>query len=209
MTGLVAYQNLDLSDNATVTEEFINPIKPTLGLKPGESVRNLDLLYSMLIGSANDAAMGLAETVTIKTQKPFVELMNEAAAELGMGYTSFSNPVGFDSWANYSTAEDLLKLVLKCRQYAAFRLYGKSPMYEFLSASGRSFAIKATNRLPQKYPDISAIKTGQTPASDGSIISTIETEDKTFIVIILNSLNREKDLLTVRSALNDLNPKNQ
>jgi D-alanyl-D-alanine carboxypeptidase len=201
MTALVAYQNLDLSLTATTTEEFVNPVKPSLGLKPGESVRALDLFYAMLIGSANDAALGLSKIVEAQTQKPFVELMNETAATLGMGYSNFSNPLGFDSWANFSTAEDLLKLVLESRQYSAFRLYGKSPDYEFDSVQGRHFSVKATNRLPKKYPDISAVKTGQTPASDGSIISMVEIGEREFAVIILNSLSREKDLLTVRSAL--------
>lgn len=202
ITALVAYDNLDLNSYVAVTVHDVLDVSPSLGLSPGDQAKVLDLLNAMLVGSANDAAWALANHIAQATGKNFVSLMNEKAVQLQMDDSNFSNPLGFDSINNYSTAQDLKKAVDQTQQLAVFTQLGRKESYSFRGMSGKLYDVVATNKLVSEYPDIEAVKTGHTIAAQDSMISKVTAKDgRKIIVIVLGSVNREKDTLKLKDEI--------
>lgn len=205
LTALLTYENLDLGSIITISLEDIN-VKdaPRLNIKVGESVKTEDLFNSMLVGSNNDAALTLANQVVKKTGKPFRETMNEKALELGMSNSSFTNALGFDSQNNFSTAQDLRRLIDHVSKLAAFSNLGKTLVYEFKTEEGRIIKTKNTNKLLSTNPEIEAIKTGFTPNAKGSMAVKLKAFDRNIVIIVIGSANREKDIISLKNmVLND------
>jgi len=202
MTAYVVYQNSSLStDVVTISQKDKVEITPVLGLLENDHIKSIDLFNSMLIGSANDAAQTLANYVGQELNLPFVELMNQEAVRLGMKDSHFSNPIGFDSETNYSTAADLQKLVNVVERYRTFALVGRERSYDFISDDGNKYYIKATNKLLGGDPEISAIKTGYTDEAQGAMITQINHLGHKFIIIVLGSSDREGDTLHLKRAI--------
>lgn len=195
LTAYTAYQYLDMAGEVLVPSSTDINIRPSLGLKPNDSVKTLDLFNSMLIGSENDAAEVLAKALEKQTGQDPVGLMNQQAKTLGMNSSHFSNPYGFDYGNNYSTAEDLKKLIQTTQQLIAFTLLENKTGYEFKTSTGMRYFAKATNKLIGRQANIYAIKTGFTESSLGSIALKTYFEGRPIVVIVIGSQNREKDAL--------------
>ena len=113
MTCLLAVENANINDTITVTNTAlatISEIFHTLSLKPGEQVTLEQMLYSMMVGSANDAAVVIAEHVG-GTVGQFVAMMNQRAKEIGCDSTNFTDPTGLGHTDQYTTARDMAKIV--------------------------------------------------------------------------------------------------
>ena len=114
MTALLTLENVkDL--NETVTAEQGDFAKVTADssnadIKVGETVRVIDLLYALMLPSANEAAYMLARHVG-GTSEHFVDMMNEKAKELGCTNTHFNNPHGLQDVNHYTTAHDMALIV--------------------------------------------------------------------------------------------------
>src|SRR6185295_4692651 len=93
LTGLVAYEMTDLNKSFIISRKDVLDIAPSLGLKPGDSVKALDVFNAMLVGSTNDAALALADFTNRETEENFILLMNSKAESLGMTSSNFSNPM--------------------------------------------------------------------------------------------------------------------
>mgnify|MGYP002237928472 CR=1 FL=1 len=98
----------------------LTPDSSTAGLQAGEEITVRNLLYCLLLASANEAANALAIAVAgdIPT---FVEQMNQRAQELGMSGTHFVNPHGLHSDDHYTTARDIFKMAKQAMTHATFR----------------------------------------------------------------------------------------
>ena len=201
LTAYIAYNYLDLQKPIIVSELNSQNIRPVLGLRPGDSVEAKDLLQAMLIGSVNDAAEQLAESVTENAGQIFRDVMNEEAANLGMASSHFSNPVGFDIRGNFSTAQDLAKLIAATQKISLFELVGRITNFNFLSLSGHTYRARATNKLLGKHPDIYAIKTGYTREAVGTMAVKVENKGNPFVIIVLGSPNREADTLALKQSI--------
>ncbi len=202
MTAYVAYKHVDLSTETVIVGNGDGlDVSPALGVRFGDHIKAIDLFNSMLVGSANDAAQVLANYVARKTDLPFAMLMNQEAEQIGMKDSHFSNPVGFDSETNYSTAADLQLLVNAAQQYKAFALVGRETVYKFKSDDGFNYSVRATNKLVAGDPEISAIKTGFTEDAQGAMITEIKHDGHQFIIIVLASPNREQDTLKLKKAI--------
>jgi D-alanyl-D-alanine carboxypeptidase len=201
LTAFVVYQNSDLNQNFTISAKDTINVKPNLGLRIGDSVKTLDLFNAMLIGSCNDSALALADYTSNLSKTSFVDLMNRQAANLGMANSRFSNPVGFDSDNNYSTANDIKNLITATQSLAAFKTLGRRTSYEFTGTSGRSYSTVATNKLLKDNLDIEAIKTGFTKIAGGSMASKLDIAGHEIIILVLGSQNRESDTLKLKSAI--------
>ncbi len=200
MTGLVAYRELSMSDEVTVLGGLTGT-SPILGLRTGDQVRTEDVMKAMLVGSCNDAAQALAKFIESKASTTFVSLMNDEASRLGMANTRFSNPTGFDSQYNYSSANDLAKLIQTTQKLLPFREVGKLSRYELQGATGISYATQATNKLIRHHADITAIKTGFTEGSGGSMAVKSTQGGHTVILIVVGSSDRERDILDLKDEI--------
>jgi serine-type D-Ala-D-Ala carboxypeptidase (penicillin-binding protein 5/6) len=132
----------------------------TLGLRRGERVQARDLLYGLLLPSANDAAQAIAVAVS-GSVPAFVTEMNRAAQELGLLNTSYANPIGLDDPDNYSSAHDLVTL-------AALLL--ADPLFDrivdstgaTLRSGDRARQVSTRNMLLTRVPWVDGVKTGHT-----------------------------------------------
>ncbi|TML03260.1 MAG: D-alanyl-D-alanine carboxypeptidase, partial [Actinobacteria bacterium] len=136
-----------------------------MGLRTGERLTVADLLRGLLIVSANDAAVTLANDIA-GSQKAFVRMMNRRARELGLHDTHYANPVGLDAPGNYSSAADLVKLALVLRQRAFFRATTNLATATLRSGSHVRHLVNR-NDLVRTVPLVNGVKTGHTTPRRG------------------------------------------
>lgn len=201
MTAWVTLKYGSLQDSYTIQSTDIESTKPSLNLTPGDEVLVKDLMNAMLIGSNNDSAKALAGYIEEKTNLKFTDLMNREASRLEMKNSRYSNPIGFDSNTNYSSVEDISILVNALIPTNIFDSTSRKSTYEFTSISGKSYSTTATNKLIDKYPDLSAIKTGFTNTALGSMVNLLKFQDQTYLLIVIGSPNREADTLELRNLV--------
>jgi serine-type D-Ala-D-Ala carboxypeptidase (penicillin-binding protein 5/6) len=136
------------------------PSESLLGIEAGTPISVRDLLYSLILSSANDSAQTLAKVVA-RTESRFVLEMNRSAAALGLADTHYSNPIGLDSPGNYSSARDLATLardLLANRTFARIADSSKA----VLSSLHPPLTIGTRNTLLLDAPWITGVKTGHT-----------------------------------------------
>lgn len=201
MTAFVTQKYGNLSDEWIINNESNIDIRPILGLRIGDKIIVKELFNSMLIGSANDAAAALGAYISSITKTSVTDLMNTEAKKLGMDSTHYENPIGFDSEQNYSTANDLKKLLTIVQPMQSFEDLDRKEYYSFSSQLGNTYSVKATNSLLAGDSDIHAIKTGFTDEAQGAMITAIHHGDKKFIIIVLNSPDRESDTLRLKKQM--------
>jgi len=139
MTCLIAVENADIKDKITVSAESLSSIDKafhTLALLPGEEVTLEQMLYCMMVGSANDAALVIADYVG-GTVTQFVAMMNQRAKDIGCTSTKFLDPTGLGklSAGQQTTARDMAKIVNEAIKNDLF--------CEFFSAT--LYTLKPTN----------------------------------------------------------------
>jgi D-alanyl-D-alanine carboxypeptidase (penicillin-binding protein 5/6) len=155
----------------------------TLGLVPGERISVEQLLYALLLQSANDAAVALAEHVGGSVEG-FVEIMNRTAGRLGMSRTAFASPNGLED-SGYSTARDLARLTRAADRLPAFGTIVATRMQEIPSPSGEPRLIQNRNALLWLYPGATGVKTGFTSAAGFCIVATAEREGERLLAVVL------------------------
>lgn len=196
MTAIVAIKNSAFNQAITITDSDHVSIEPVLHLRTGDKIMPIDLVKAMLVGSANDAAVALANH--FPNYDAFVAAMNQQAQTLGMTETHFSTPIGFDQPGNYSTAADLKKLVNFAVKNLPYGQIWQNTNYSFASASGNQYKIQNSNMLVFKYPNIKSIKTGFTEQAQGNmIVLANNSQGNQVITMILGSSQREKDTLSM------------
>jgi serine-type D-Ala-D-Ala carboxypeptidase (penicillin-binding protein 5/6) len=160
MTALITLERARLREVFTSPGYNPLPAESRINLRAGERMRVEDLLEALLLESANDAAVTLAEGVS-GSREAFVEDMNEEARELGLDDTSYANPIGLDDPMNYSTASDLAKLSRRLMRNRTFARIVDMPM-AVLETGARRRVIDNRNGLVAHYPFVDGIKTGHT-----------------------------------------------
>ena len=109
MTALLAIEHGGLDDEVLVSPNAAAIGEAEIGLEPGERLTLRQLVTALMIRSANDASIAVAEHVA-GSEEAFVALMNARAEELGLEETRFANPHGLDAPGHHSSARDLLSL---------------------------------------------------------------------------------------------------
>jgi D-alanyl-D-alanine carboxypeptidase len=201
MTVSLAKQYLNSEKSLVVTQKDIVKTSPNLDLIVGDSVTVKDLISSILVGSANDAAQTLGNELEKELGASIEAQMNSEAYKLSMLNSYFDNPMGFDSKNNYSTASDLKRLTDKAISLIGPEITLNPEQYEFHSSSGNTYRIRATSKLNKKDKNSYSIKTGRTAGAKETMISGFLFKDRNIIIILLGSNNREKDALTIKSKI--------
>jgi D-alanyl-D-alanine carboxypeptidase (penicillin-binding protein 5/6) len=160
MTALIAEERTSPGEVLTAAGYEPASVESQIGLADGEEMQARDLLVALLLESANDAAITLAEGVS-GSSDAFVEDMNERAAQLGLEDTSYANPIGFDDPDNHSTARDLARLGRAVMQQERLREIVGKPELPLRSGS-RSRVVDNRNDLVGAVPAVDGIKTGRT-----------------------------------------------
>jgi D-alanyl-D-alanine carboxypeptidase (penicillin-binding protein 5/6) len=154
-----------------------------LGLVPGEQISVRELLYALLLQSANDAAIALAEHVGGSVES-FVEMMNRTAARLGMSRTSFASPNGLDD-AGLSTAREMARLTRLALRLPTFAEIVATPHRSIPAPDGDPRSIQNRNALLWLYAGATGVKTGFTSAAGFCIVATAERGDERLLAVVL------------------------
>ena len=181
MTALVVLEHAAPDDVITVTPDHMAE-GSSMYLKAGETVRVEELLYGLLLCSGNDAALALTECAGGLT--PFVALMNEKAAALGMARTSFANPNGLDADGHYSTARDMAVLAAAAVENPTFRRICSSR-----SVTIGQRTMENHNRLLRQMEGCVGLKTGYTQAAGRTLVSCTEREGCRLVAVTLQDGN--------------------
>lgn len=196
MTAILTIENCNLTDIVTVSETALSNIPQgyvTCGLVAGEELTIKDLLYALMLPSANDAAYVLAEHIGGSVEG-FSDMMNKKATELGCTSTHFVNPNGIHDDNHYSSAYDLYLIAKYAMQNETFRNVVATKEYT-LPATNRyesnDRVLKTTNRLLEEssnsyYKYAIGIKTGYTSKAGDCLISEASRDGLDFIAVTLN-----------------------
>ena len=202
MTALLLLESgADLDGEVTVptslTQEFTdirNANGTTMGLRIGETVRRRDLLYGLVVASANDAASVIASDLAGGDITAFVARMNARAAELGCTDTNFTCSHGLYDYGNVSTARDLARIAAACYAQSGYMEAAQSVTYTLPATNlhTESREIQTTNLM--LYPDqpyyrdyIRGMKTGFTTLAGRCFVTFAQQEGHTYGLVVLGS----------------------
>lgn len=191
MTALIALEQCNLSDVITVPKEAVGIEGSSVYLSEGTEVTVEDLIYSVLLQSANDAATVLAIHIGGDIHG-FADIMNERAAEMGLCDTHFDNPHGLDSEEHYTTAGDLAILASVALQNDSFKEICSTYKYSFnLGDTART--VVNHNKLLKRYNGAFGVKTGFTRKSGRCLVSAAERNGINLIAVTLNDPDDWRD----------------
>lgn len=145
-----------------------------------------ELLKSMIIASANDAAVALAEHLC-GTEEAFVRRMNERAAELRLENTHYVNCTGLPAQGHYTTARDVAALSAQLDRHPLYYEYSTVWMDEIAHKGGRVTQLTNTNRLVRFYDGCDGYKTGSTNEARYCISATAKKNGLRLIAVVLGS----------------------
>jgi serine-type D-Ala-D-Ala carboxypeptidase (penicillin-binding protein 5/6) len=172
MTALLALERAKPDDVFAAPVYNAAPAESRINLRPGERMTVHDLLEALLLESANDAAVTLAEGIS-GSREAFVQDMNERASELGLEQTSYANPIGLDAPGNYSSAHDLASLTRLLLRRPRFARIVDMPEAE-LESGTRPRVVENRNDLVASYPWVSGVKTGYTANAGNVLVGAAE-----------------------------------
>jgi D-alanyl-D-alanine carboxypeptidase (penicillin-binding protein 5/6) len=190
VTALVVLDNApDLSHVVTISRNAAKTPPTRVGFKAGDKVTVDALLHAMLIKSANDAAVALAETVS-GSEEEFVKLMNNKAAELGATNTRYINANGLPGHSQHITARDLSKIMREAIRRPVLREILATRETEVATQSGKTKYIKNTDELLWSDEDILGGKTGYTRQAMHCFVCAGARHGDTIIVALLGAPSR-------------------
>jgi D-alanyl-D-alanine carboxypeptidase (penicillin-binding protein 5/6) len=160
MTALLVLERSKLRDVVPAANYRPLPVESKINLRPGEQMTVADLLRALLVYSANDAAVTLAQHVA-GSRPPFVRLMNRRARELKLTGTHYANPIGLDDPGNYSTARDLVTLTERLWRFSFFRRTVNRERVT-LKSGDHPRTVDNRNGLVGRFRWIDGVKTGHT-----------------------------------------------
>jgi D-alanyl-D-alanine carboxypeptidase (penicillin-binding protein 5/6) len=190
MTALLVLERSNLTDRVVIDPRAVFDRKDygsasTLGLRAGEQVSVEDLLFGLLLGSANDAAVALAIHVA-GSEEAFVHLMNHRAGQLGMRNTHLASSNGLDDRGR-STPLDLLTLVRAAYEQPAFAQITSTRFHTITSAHRPNRRIENRNALLWLYPGAFGTKTGSTAAAGNCLVAAARRDGRRLVAIVLQA----------------------
>jgi len=159
------------------------------GLRAGETLAAGDLLTAMLVASANDACVVLAEHAA-GSVTAFVVAMNARAAALSLAATHFENPCGHDAPTQRSSARDLLVLAETALAHPEFARAVALQSAEVKTVAGRRIALKTGNHLLGNAPGVIGVKTGWTPGAGKCLVVLAERDGARVLIVLLDAADR-------------------
>lgn len=185
MTAFVALEQGNLNQTLTAPGYDALAVESVLGLQKGERISLDNALVAMLLPSANDVAVAVAKGLAGSTGR-FVERMNEAAAELGMSDSSFTNPIGLDAPGHLSSARDLATLTLALRRFKRFReIVDQSQAV--VSTDRAERPVLSRNSLLGIDPSINGVKTGFTLGAGYVLVGSAERDRVPLVSVVLGA----------------------
>lgn len=191
MTILLTLEAVDegrvsLEDQVTVSPRAASMGGSQAFLDAGERYKLSELLKTVIVASANDSAVALAEHLA-GTEESFVQLMNVRAEELGLTNTHYANCTGLPAQEHYTTARDVAKLSAQLDLHPIYYRYSTIWMDEIKHRGGRVTSLTNTNRLIRFYPGCDGYKTGSTNEARYCVSATAKKEGMRLIAVVLGT----------------------
>lgn len=193
MTVLIAVEATEagqagLDDVVTVSPHAASMGGSQVWLEAGERHSLGDLLESMMVASANDSAVAVAEHIAGSEQQ-FVHIMNTKARELGMGDTHFVNATGLPADSGqpeaYTTARDMATLALEVLRHPKVLEWSRTRSKVFRKQP--LFIMETTNPLLRAYPGCDGLKTGHTDAAGYHLIATAVRGSTRLVCVVMHA----------------------
>ena len=185
MTAYVAFEELakgtiTLDTPVVLSKKAVNQAPSKSGLAVGSALSMKDALYIMVVKSANDVAMAIAETVG-GSEAGFVVKMNDVAARMGLSASHFTNPNGLHDPAQYVSARDLAVLSLYIRQnFPQFM-----PMFGTEMVQLGKAKLESQNELLTRFAGTTGMKTGYVCASGLNMVATVSRNGRNLLAVVL------------------------
>ncbi|MBE3584904.1 MAG: D-alanyl-D-alanine carboxypeptidase [Thermoanaerobacter sp.] len=192
LTAIIALERSRLDEVVTVSRKATLVEGSAIGLQEGERVTMEDLLYALLLASANDAAVAIAENVA-GSVPAFATLMNEKARSIGAKESNFRNPNGLPDPQHYTTAHDLALIARYAMQNPTFRTIVSTRLKQIhrpdadRSKGPPQEHLWNHNRLLSSYEGAIGIKTGYTVEAGQCLIAAARRGNRELIAVIMKS----------------------
>jgi D-alanyl-D-alanine carboxypeptidase (penicillin-binding protein 5/6) len=191
MTMLLIMEALDkgtikMTDKVRTSEYAASMGGSQIFLEPGEEMTVKDMLKGIAIGSANDAAVAMAEKIG-GSEKGFVQMMNERAKQLGLKDTHFENVTGLPVADHYSSAYDMAIMAKELLKHEEITQY--TGLYEayLRENSDKKFWLVNTNKLVRFYPGVDGLKTGFTNEAKFCLTATAKKDNMRVIAVVFGA----------------------
>ena len=185
MTATIIIEKCNLSDTIEISKKAAGTGGSRLGLKTGDKITVLDLLYGLMLRSGNDAAVALAEYAGGDING-FAELMNAKALELGLTNTHFETPHGLDSNEHYTTAYELALLSNYALNNPTFaKIVGTKNYTITINSSPKD--LSNTNELLGNMKGVYGIKTGFTNGANRCLVTACKRNNMDIICVVLGA----------------------
>lgn len=208
MTTLVAIEEIDNLDKIVTIKErdFEGTVGYSkAGFKVGDKVTYLDLLYGIILPSGADAVNAVVNN-TLGYDK-FIKKMNETAKKIGMNDTSYANPVGKDDENNYSTSNDLAKLLKYALKNETFKTVFTTKNYKTSNGLNLESTVNRYENILNTN-EIKGAKSGFTKDAGRCLASITTLNNVDYLLVVINSsttspYNAVKDTITIYDYYNN------
>ncbi len=191
MTALVALENSSLTDTTRIDASAVGVEGSSAYLKEGEVLTMEELIYALLLRSANDAAVAIACHIGGDIDS-FADMMNKRAEVLGLKNTSFKNPHGLDDEGHYTTAHDLALIAAEALKNETFKKISSTYKKGFATEDTSRLYVNH-NKLLNMYDGAIGMKTGFTKKSGRCLVGAAERDGLTFITVTLDAPDDWRD----------------
>ena len=223
MTYIVAVENIDDLENTKIPikQEVLDTLDGTgsslanLESHVGKTMSAIDLLYSMMVPSGNDASVVLADYIGGGSIEKFVDMMNAKAKELGCENTHFQNPDGLHHEDHYTTARDLYKITTYALTLPKFEKITNTTTYY---CEGDDYPLITTNYMIDQnrggeyyYMYANGIKTGTTNEAGRCLVTTATADGYSYMAVLLHApyyeYGRDESEITYAEVFKDCKQK--
>lgn len=206
MTVLLTLENLEEGnislENSVMVSENASGMGGSQVFLDANCEYNLgELLKSVIVASANDSSVAIAEHIAGSTSN-FVRMMNERAAELGLTDTNYANCTGLPSPDGYSSAYDQAVVLNRVLNYPIYHEYSSIWMQDFVHPSGRITQMTNTNKLSRFYSGCIGGKTGSTNEAKYCLAVGAERNNMGLIAVVLGAENSKERFNAASELLN-------
>lgn len=189
MTALLAFEAIDrgemtLDETVVISPEAMGMGGSQMFLNAGDSYPIGDLLKGVIVVSANDACVALAERLA-GSEGAFVAAMNERAAQLGMSNTHFANCTGLPHPEGYSCAKDVSIMLRQLVRFPQYRQYSHIWLEDYTHPDGRVTTLTNTNKLVRFYDGCDGGKTGYTHEAGFCLAAAATKRDMSLISVVI------------------------
>lgn len=193
--------NISLNDNVLVSENANGMGGSQIFLDANVEYNLGELLKSVIVASANDSSVAIAEYIA-GSENNFVALMNEKANELGLQNTFYSNCTGLPTTDAYSSAYDQAIILGKVLDFETYHTYSSIWLEDFAHPSGRTTQMTNTNKLSKFYSGCIGGKTGSTNQAKYCLAVGAKRNNMNIISVVLGAEN-SKERFRISSELLD------